>query len=200
MAITNKKERKFTDIEIEICGKKCHFNRVTNQTLTQFFDKAEKEYEKLVKSWTDKADELVYQGEKIEKEIARKEKQMELLERMEDSDVSQLIKLNEELSDLDDKLNKVRDEIFAHRDKNPIKKYTQSVEVMLGEKVEMLLDNITAKEFESLSTPKDSSIARNLEKYYQMAMIGERTKKIENEIEEDMTRFLREQDELRNRE
>ena len=196
MEIT-KKERKFTDIEIEICGKKCHFNRVTNQTLTQFSDKAEKDYEKMVKSWTDKADELVYQGEKIEKQIARKEKQMELLEKVEDADVDRLLELNDELSDLDKQLNKVRDDIFAHQDKNPIKKYTQSVEVMLGEKVELLLDNITAKEYETNATPKDSSIARNLEKYYQMAMIGERTKKIENEIEEDMARFLREQDEIR---
>ena len=197
MAIT-KKEKKFTDIEIEICGKKCHFNRVTNQTLTEFSDRAEKDYDKMVKSWTDKADELVFKGEKIEKQIARKEKEMELLERLDSSDVKELLTLNEELSDLDEDLNKVRDEIFAHQNKNPIKKYTQKVDIMLGEKVELLLDNITAKEFETQSTPKDSSIARNLEKYYQMAMVGERTKKIENEIAEDMERFLEEQKEIRN--
>ena len=197
MAITNK-EKKFTDIEIEICGKKCHFNRVTNQTLTEFSDRAEKDYDKMVKSWTDKADELVFKGEKIEKQIARKEKEMELLERLDGSDVKELLTLNEELSDLDEDLNKVRDEIFAHQNKNPIKKYTQKVDIMLGEKVELLLDNITAKEYETSATPKDSSIARNLEKYYQMAMVGERTKKIENEIAEDMERFLEEQKEIRN--
>lgn len=197
MAITNK-EKKFTDIEIEICGKKCHFNRVTNQTLTEFSDRAEKDYDKMVKSWTDKADELVFKGEKIEKQIARKEKEMELLERLDSSDVKELLTLNEELSDLDEDLNKVRDEIFAHQNKNPIKKYTQKVDIMLGEKVELLLDNITAKEYETSATPKDSSIARNLEKYYQMAMVGERTKKIENEIAEDMERFLEEQKEIRN--
>lgn len=197
MAITNK-EKKFTDIEIEICGKKCHFNRVTNQTLTEFSDRAEKDYDKMVKSWTDKADELVFKGEKIEKQIARKEKEMELLERLDSSDVKELLTLNEELSDLDEDLNKVRDEIFAHQNKNPIKRYTQKVDIMLGEKVELLLDNITAKEYETSATPKDSSIARNLEKYYQMAMVGERTKKIENEIAEDMERFLEEQKEIRN--
>ena len=197
MAITNK-EKKFTDIEIEICGKKCHFNRVTNQTLTEFSDRAEKDYDKMVKSWTDKADELVFKGEKIEKQIARKEKEMELLERLDGSDIKELLTLNEELSDLDEDLNKVRDEIFAHQNKNPIKKYTQKVDIMLGEKVELLLDNITAKEYETSATPKDSSIARNLEKYYQMAMVGERTKKIENEIAEDMERFLEEQKEIRN--
>ena len=197
MAITNK-EKKFTDIEIEICGKKCHFNRVTNQTLTEFSDRAEKDYDKMVKSWTDKADELVFKGEKIEKQIARKEKEMELLERLDSSDIKELLTLNEELSDLDEDLNKVRDEIFAHQNKNPIKKYTQKVDIMLGEKVELLLDNITAKEYETSATPKDSSIARNLEKYYQMAMVGERTKKIENEIAEDMERFLEEQKEIRN--
>ena len=199
MAIT-RKEKKFTDIEIEICGKKCHFNRVTNQTLTQFSEKAEKDYDEMVKTWTDKADELVFKGEKVEKEIARKEKQMELLEMLEDSsNVDELLDLNKELSKLDKRLDKIREEIIAHNNKNPVKEYTQKVEVMLAEKVDLLLDDITAKEFEDLATPKDSSIARNLEKYYQMAMIGERTKKIENEIAEDMERFLEEQEELRNR-
>jgi len=199
MAIT-KKERKFTDIEIEVCGKKCHFNRVTNQTLTEFSDRAEKDYEKMVKSWTDKADELVYEGEKIEREISRKEKKMELLEKLDnEDDIEEILELNDELSDLDKQLNKVREEIIAHNNKNPVKKYTQKVDIMLGEKVEMLLDNITATEFKTNATPKDSSIARNLEKYYQMAMIGERAKKIENEIEEDMARFLQDQEELARR-
>ena len=189
------KEKKFTDIEIMFCGKKCHFNRVTNQTLTAFTDKAEKDYEKMVKTWTDKADQLVFQGEKLEKEIARKEKRMELLEKLDDGDVEELLEVNDQLAKLEEDLEEIRSQIMEHNNKNPIKQYTQSVDKLLAEKSEMLLDNITTAEYERDATPKDSSIARNLEKYYQMAMVGERTKKIENEIEEDMIRFLKDQEE-----
>lgn len=192
------KETKFTDFEIEICGKKCHFNRVTNHELVQFSEKAEKDYDELVKVWTDKAQELSFKGEKIEKQIARKEKKMELLESLDDADVSEIIVINDELEKLDKELSKITKQLLEHNEKNPSKQYTEIVDRTLGEKVELLLDNITAKDYEVNSTYRDTSIARNLEKYYQLAMVGERAKKIEVEIAEDMKRFLKEQEELRN--
>lgn len=192
------KETKFTDIEIEICGKKCHFNRVTNKELVQFSDKAEKDYDKLVKTWTDKAQELSFAGETIEKQIERKSKKMELLEKLDDADINEIIDLNDELEQLDEELSKITKQLLDHNDKNPSKKYSEIVDKTLAEKAELLLDNITAKDYETNATYRDTSIARNLEKYYQLSMAGERPKKIEVEIEEDMKRFLKEQEELRN--
>lgn len=193
-----KKETKFTDITITVCDKECHFNRVTNHELTIFSEKAEKEYDAMVKTWTAKADELTLKGEKLEKQISRKEKMMELIESQDDYDVKELIALNKELTELDKQLNEVTTQILAHRETNPVREYSNVVDKTLADKVDLLLDNITAKQYLDLATPKDVVIARNLEKYYQMAMMGERAKKIEVEIEEDMARFLKEQEELRN--
>ena len=36
-------KKEFTDITIKICQRKCNFKRVTNETLTKFAEKAEKE-------------------------------------------------------------------------------------------------------------------------------------------------------------
>ena len=44
-------KKEFTDVAIELCEKKLHFKRVTNETLTKFSDKAEKEYEETVKQF-----------------------------------------------------------------------------------------------------------------------------------------------------
>lgn len=194
------KERKFTDIELEICGKKCHFNRVTNKELTQFSERVETDFNKVVKAWSDKAEDLTFEGEKLEKEIARKEKKLELLELKETPDVDELLKVNDELEALELRMNELTKELMKHNNNNPNKKYSEIVDKSLGDKVELLVDNISAKEFIENSTPRDSSIARNLEKYYQMAMMGERHKKIEVAIDEDMERFLKEQQELRERE
>ena len=189
--------KEFTDITLDFCGKKCHFNRVTNQEMTKFADKAEKEYDEIVKAWTDKSDDLVFEGEKIQKEIERKEKRLEILSMAENKDVEAMLEVEDEIEELDKKLNKITQKIRKHRDDSPINDYAKIIDKTLGEKAEMLLDNITASEYESLATTRDTVIARNLEKYYQMCMMGDRYKKIEVEIEDDMERFLKEQQELR---
>lgn len=191
------KEKKFTDVEIIVCEKKCHFNRVTNKTLTDFANRAEVDFDNMVKKWTDKSQKLSLESDKLEKEINRKEQRMELLQLKENPDVDELLKLNDELEVLESKMGDLVEVMNAHLDANPSKQYNEIVDKTLGEKVEILLDNITAEEFESNSTYRDLVIARNLEKYYQMAMMGERPKKIEVEIDEDMKRFLDEQQELR---
>ena len=67
------------------------------------------------------------------------------------------------------------------------------VDELLADKVEILLDGITAKEFIKESTPVDKIIAHNLEKYYQLCIVGEREAKIEQEIKEDVNNFLKSQ-------
>ncbi len=187
--------KKFTDIKLDFCGKECHFNRITNQELTKFSKKAEQEYDEIVKVWTDKSEDLVFEGDKIQKEIGRKEKRLDILSMAENKNIDEMLEIEDELEKLDKKLNKTTEKIREHKENSPISDYAEIIDRTLGEKAELLLDNITAKEYETLATPKDTVIARNLEKYYQMCMMGDRYKKIEVEIEEDMDRFLREQQE-----
>ena len=78
-------------------------------------------------------------------------------------------------------------------DDNPTKAYMKRVDELLAEKVEILLDGITAKEFLKQSTPVDTIIAQNLEKYYQLCIVGEREAKIAQEIKEDVNNFLKSQ-------
>ena len=63
--------------------------------------------------------------------------------------------------------------------------------------METLLDGITAKEFLANSDPVDTIKARNLEKYYQLCIVGEREAKIREEIKNDVADFLKSQKELR---
>ena len=63
--------------------------------------------------------------------------------------------------------------------------------------METLLDGITAKEFLQNSDPVDTIKARNLEKYYQLCIVGERESKIRQEIRDDVSEFLQSQKELR---
>lgn len=189
--------KEFTDITLDFCGKKCHFNRVTNQELTMFSEKAEKDYDEIVKVWTDKSDDLVFEGEKIQKEIERLEERLNTHKLAEQPNVEAMLDIEDKIDKLDEKLNKVTVKIRKHRDDSPINDYAKIIDRTLGEKAELLLDNITAQEYETLATTRDTVIARNLEKYYQMCMMGDRYKKIEVEIDDDMERFLEEQQSIR---
>ena len=54
-----------------------------------------------------------------------------------------------------------------------------------------------AEEFLKESDPVDTIKARNLEKYYQLCIVGERESKIVQEMKEDVDNFLKSQKELR---
>ena len=76
---------------------------------------------------------------------------------------------------------------------NPAKEYLKKVDELLAEKVETLLDGITAKEFMTNSDPVDTIKAQNLEKYYQLCIVGEREAVIIQEIKDDVADFLKSQ-------
>ena len=67
-------KKEFTDITIKICQRKCNFKRVTNETLTKFADKAEKEYEDKVKAFVDEVDRLDNKRQFIESQLKVKYK------------------------------------------------------------------------------------------------------------------------------
>ena len=193
-------KKEFTDITIEMCEKQLHFKRVTNETLTKFSEKAEKEYEENVKAFVDEVELLDDKRESLEKRIALKTKQVDIIENKSDATDEELDKafaIIDEIDKLEDELEVVKAGLLDLSDNNPAKDYTKKVDELLAEKVETLLDGITAKEFLSNSTPVDTIKARNLEKYYQLCIVGERQSKIVQEIKDDVNDFLHSQKELR---
>lgn len=186
-------KKEFTDVTIEMCEKQLHFNRVTNETLTKFSERAEKEYKETVKTFIDEVEELDDQRESIEKKIALKTKLVELIEakdKVSDEDLNKVFETVDEIEKLEEELKPIKARMMELDKDNPIKKYNKMLDEWLAEKVETLLDGITAKEFLKNSTPVDTIKARNLEKYYQLCMVGERQSKIIEEIKNDVADFL----------
>lgn len=192
-------KKEFTDVTIEMCEKQLHFNRVTNETLTKFSERAEKEYKETVKTFIDEVEELDDRRESIEKKIALKTKLVELIEakdKVSDEDLNKVFETVDEIEKLEEELKPIKARMMELDKDNPIKKYNKMLDEWLAEKVETLLDGITAKEFLKNSTPVDTIKARNLEKYYQLCMIGERQSKIIEEIKNDVADFLNTEREL----
>ena len=193
-------KKEFTDVTIELCEKELHFKRVTNETLTKFSDKAEKEYEETVKQFVDDVELLDDKRESLEKKIALKTKQVELIESKEDGSdegIDKALEILDEIDKLEDELDTVKAGLMDLSKDNPSKEYGKKVDELLAEKVETLLDGITAKEFLSNSDPVDTIKARNLEKYYQLCIVGEKKSVIIQEIRDDVANFLKSQKELR---
>lgn len=193
-------KKEFTDVTIKICEKDLHFKRVTNETLTKFSDKAEKEYEETVKNFVDEVELLDDKRQSLEKRIALKNKQVEIIEAKHDASDEELDKvfhIIDEIEHLEDELDTVKVGLLELSKDNPTKEYSKKVDELLAEKVETLLDGITAKEFLTNSDPVDTIKARNLEKYYQLCIVGEREAKIIQEIKDDVADFLQSQKENR---
>lgn len=193
-------KKEFTDVTIEMCEKELHFKRVTNETLIKFSDRAEKEYEENVKSFVDEVELLDDKRESLEKRIALKTKQVNIIENKHDASDEELDKsfaIIDEITKLEDELEVVKAGLLELSKDNPAKDYTKKVDELLAEKVETLLEGITAKEFLKESTPVDTIKARNLEKYYQLCIVGEKQSKIIQEIKDDVADFLQSQKELR---
>lgn len=193
-------KKEFTDVTIEICGKECHFNRVTNATLTAFADEAETEYNETVKDFIEEVELFDDKRQSLEKKIALKQKKVDLIESKEESSdegIDKALEILEEIDHLEDELETVKARLIELSKDNPSKEYTKKVDKLLAKKVETLLDGITADEFLKLSDPVDTIKARNLEKYYQLCIVGEKRSKIIQEIKDDVADFLKQQRELR---
>lgn len=189
-------KKEFTDITIEICEKRLHFNRVTNETLTKWAEQAEIEYNDTVKEFIDTVNTLDEKRQSLEKQINLKNKQVEIIEAKEDvadEEYDKVLGILEDIEHLEDELETVKVSLVEMGNDNPTKTYMKRVDELLAEKVEILLDGITAKEFLKQSTPVDTIIAQNLEKYYQLCIVGERETKITQEIKEDVNNFLKSQ-------
>ena len=189
-------KKEFTDISIEICEKKLHFKRVTNETLLKFSEKAEKEYNDKVKSFVEEVELLDDKRQSLEKKIALNTKKVDIIESKDnpsDTELDKVISIIEEIEHYEDELETVKAGLLKLEENAPMKTYLKRVDELLAEKVETLLDGITAKEFLANSDPVDTIKARNLEKYYQLCIVGERESKINQEIKDDVNNFLESQ-------
>lgn len=187
-------KKEFTDIVIKIAQKECHFKRVTNETLKVFSEKAEQAYNEIVKNFVEEVDMLDDKRETLEKKIALKTKQIEIIESKadpSDEELDKVLTLIEEIEKLEDELQPVKVQLIELGKTSPNKVYSERVNDLLAEKVETFLDGITAKEFLQNSDPVDTIKAQNLEKYYQLAIVGEREAKIQLMIKEDVDNFLK---------
>lgn len=186
-------KKEFTDISIKIAQKECHFKRVTNETLLKFSEKAEQEYNETVKAFVEEVELFDDKRESLEKKIALKNKQVSIIEGKSDATDDELDKvfgILEDIEKYEQELESVKIRLLELNKESPNKVYGKKVNELLAEKVETFLDGITAEEFLKDSDPVDTIKAQNLEKYYQLAIVGEREAKIQVMIKEDVDNFL----------
>lgn len=194
-------KKEFTDLTIKICQKDCNFKRVTNETLTKFTKKAEKEYEETIKSFIQEVESYDDKKESLEKKINLKQRIVDTIENKSDAtdeELDKVISILEDIEKYETELETVKIKLVELGENNPSDEYNDKLDQLLAEKVETFLEGITAKEFLKNSDPVDSIKARNLEKYYQLAIVGERESKIVAEMKEDVDNFLQSQKERRN--
>ena len=103
----------------------------------------------------------------------------------------------EDVEHLEDELNIVKTRLVDLGNDSPLDEHNKKTDELLAEKVETLLEGITAQEFMELSDPVDTIKARNLEKYYQLCIVGEREARIRQEMKEDVDNFLKSQQRIR---
>lgn len=187
-------KKEFTDLTIKICQRECHFKRVTNETLTKFAEKAEKEYEEKVKTFVDEVDRLDNKRQSIESQLKVKYKLVETIEKKSESsdkELDNIVGYLKDIEHLEDELETVKAGLMQLNEDSPVQGYLRRVDELLAEKVDTFLEGITAKEFLKESDPVDTIKARNLEKYYQLCIVGEREAKIVQEMKEDVENFLK---------
>lgn len=187
-------KKEFTDITIKICQRECHFKRVTNETLTKFAEKAEKEYEEKVKTFVDEVERLDNKRQSLESQLKVKYKLVETIEKKSepsDEELDNIVGYLKDIEHLEDELETVKAGLVQLNEDSPVQDYLRRVDELLAEKVDTFLEGITAKEFLKESDPVDTIKARNLEKYYQLCIVGEREVKIVQEMKEDVENFLK---------
>ena len=147
-------KKEFTDITIKLCQKDCNFKRVTNQTLTKFADKVEKEYNETVKDFINEVEQLDDKRISLQKKIDLKNKQVSLIEKKQDATDDELDKMIDILDDvehLEEELDIVKTRLVELGNDSPLDEHNKRTDELLAEKVETLLEGITAQEFMELS-------------------------------------------------
>lgn len=181
--------KNMTETPISICGKELYFKRCPNNVIKVYDEKIRDKalsVEPIQNSIEEKSDRVEF----LEKKIANNQKMVDFIELKESPSDEELDKANnllEKQEALYEELAEAKEEVnrFAEEQRNVFQKVDDEMKELLGEKVEAMLDGITKEEFIENNDVVDIRIATNLSKYYELCIIGERPKKIQEEIKKD---------------
>lgn len=178
-----------TETPIKICGRELYFKRCPNNTI-KIYDEKIQEKAKTIEPLQREIEQLQEDVTQIEKKLQNTERIVELINRKEDpsdEDIDKANQLIEEQDTLYARLKKARQAVMDYNEEqnDAFTKMDEELLEIMGEKVEAMLDGITKEEFIENHDPIDIRIATYLSKYYELCIIGEKPKRIQEEIKKD---------------
>lgn len=195
------KAKEFTQTKIRLCDEEHYFKRCSNKTLREFDERIEQKF-KEAEPITKESTALNDKKDRLDSKIDSMKRRIDLMERKEDlsdEEIDKVMeyhdKLDEYYEELEEHLEKIR--LFNEEHEGFGNEITDDINRIMAEKVEAVVDGITADEFLEKADAIDIHIADNISKYYEMCMIGERASKIQQEIRDDCEEFRKRQKEAR---
>ena len=182
--------RKFTETPIPLCGKELFFKRCRMEDLKKFDEQLQGKLKEM-KPFQDELELMQEDEETLEKKIKNFERKIDIIDMKEeptDKELDMALKYLDKQEQCLDELKTLKKEIVAHdeaHEEDYIRINEESTRIMAN-KVEAMLDNITAEEFLKEYDPIDIRVAGNLTNYYQMCMLGEKESKIRRQIQLDI--------------
>lgn len=182
-----------TETPISLCGRELYFKRCPNSTI-KVYDEKIRDKAKSIEPVQREVERLQEDVELLEKKLANVERMVEFIDKKEeptDEELDKANKLLEQQDELYTELKEARQKVsdYSEEQNDTFTKIDEEMKALLGEKVEAMLDGITKEEFIEENDVVDIRIATNLSKYYELCIIGERPKKIQEEIKRDSRVF-----------
>ena len=182
-------QKTMTETPIAICGKELYFKRCPNSVIKVYDEKIRdkaKSIEPIQREIEHKDDMITM----LEKRLANNQKRVDFISMKEypsDDELDEADSLLQKQESIFDDLMAAKKEAndFAEENRDVFEKIDDEMKELLGEKVEAMLEGITKEEFLENNDVVDIRIATNLSKYYELCIIGERPKKIQEEIKKD---------------
>lgn len=192
--------KEFTQTKIALCGSEYEFKRCPNNTLREYDEKIEKRIEE-IKPETTESNRLNDKTERLNNQIKSMTSRINLIESKEelsDEEIDKAMGYHDDLDKLYKQLEQHQKDIqkFNEETEGLGKSLAEDVNRIIAEKMEAVLDGMTADFFSDNADAIDWHIAENISKYYEMCMIGERESKIKQEIKDDCAEFRKRQKEL----
>lgn len=180
--------KEFTDITLEICGKKCNFKHgIKNKDIKKFAKN---------KNITDmneaykKAMSLTEDVEEIVEEVNLLQEKKQIYQDIGES--NEVLKIIDKIMGLRKKLQKKKEEMEKISEKYDMNNMDELLTDILAEKAEFYLTNITKKEFIDNNTVIDIALMRQIDAIHISCVRGEDETEIMKEIESNIDSFLRE--------
>ena len=157
---------------------------------------------KEIKPLTDESTELNEKTDRLNSKIDSLKGRISLMERkddLSDDEIAKTLEYHDKLDalyeELDEHLKVIKE--FNEKTDGLGDELNKDINRIIAEKVEAIVEGITADEFLKKHDNIDMHIADNISKYYEMCMIGEKASKIKQEIRDDCDEFRKRQKENR---